>query len=87
MIFWASPHVRPMGHTRGEPGGIELTPIGVKLNGSLRVRREVIQLVGVWKEAVNKPLAAVNLISFGPPHVLRARIGRGARVVGLMKSR
>ena len=32
-----SPHVRPMGRTRGEPNEIELTPIGVKLNGSRRV--------------------------------------------------
>ena len=32
-----SPHVRPMGSTCGEPTEIELTPIGVKLDGSRRV--------------------------------------------------
>ena len=29
-----APHVRPMGRSCGEPNEIELTPIGVKLNGS-----------------------------------------------------
>ena len=37
LISLGSPHVRPMGRTCGEPNEIELTPIGVKLNGSRRV--------------------------------------------------
>ena len=37
MISLGAPHVRPMGHTCGEPNEIELTPIGVELNGSRRV--------------------------------------------------
>ena len=34
MISCGSPHVRPMGRTCGEPDEIELTAMGVKLNGS-----------------------------------------------------
>ena len=34
LISAGSPHVRPMGCTRGGPDEIELTAIGVKLNGS-----------------------------------------------------
>ena len=34
MISSGSPHVRPMGRTCGEPDEIELTAMGVKLNGS-----------------------------------------------------
>ena len=34
LISSGSPHVRPMGRTCGEPDEIELTPMGVKLNGS-----------------------------------------------------
>jgi len=39
LISSGSPHVRctPMGRTCGEPDEIELTPMGVKLNGSGRV--------------------------------------------------
>ena len=36
LISVGSPHVRPMGRTCGEPTEIELTPIGVELNGSGR---------------------------------------------------
>ena len=36
LISLGSPHVRPMGRTCGKPNEIELTPIGVKLNGSRR---------------------------------------------------
>ena len=39
MISSSSPHVRPMGRTCGEPDEIELTAMGVKLNG-LRCRDE-----------------------------------------------
>ena len=34
MILLGSPHVRPMAHTRRRAGGIDLTPLGVELNGS-----------------------------------------------------
>ena len=34
LISSGSPHVRPMGRTCGEPDEIELTAMGVKLNGS-----------------------------------------------------
>ena len=33
LISYGSPHVRPMGRTCGEPDEIELTAMGVKLNG------------------------------------------------------
>ena len=38
LISSGSPHVRPMGRTRGGPDEIGLTPMGVELNGSGRVR-------------------------------------------------
>ena len=37
LISSGSPHVHPMGRTCGEPDEIELTAMGVKLNGSRRV--------------------------------------------------
>ena len=37
FISLGSPHVRLMGRACGEPTGIELTPIGVDLNGSYQV--------------------------------------------------
>ena len=40
LISSGSPHVRPMGRTCGEPDEIELTAMGVKLNGS-RCRHRV----------------------------------------------
>ena len=42
LISSGSPHVRPMGRTCGEPDEIELTAMGVKLNGPrCRARRAV----------------------------------------------
>ena len=38
LISLGSPHVRPMGRTCGEPIEIELTAIGVELNGCPRNR-------------------------------------------------
>ena len=38
LVSSGSPHVHPMGRTYGEPTEIGLTAMGVKLNGSLRVR-------------------------------------------------
>ena len=37
LMLSGSPHVRQMGRACGEPDEIELTAIGVKLNGSRRV--------------------------------------------------
>ena len=39
LISSGSPHVRPMGRTCGEPDEIELTAMGVELNGSRQVQR------------------------------------------------
>ena len=41
MISSGSPHVRPMGHTCGEPDEIGLTAMGVELNGSGRAPVEL----------------------------------------------
>ena len=48
LISLGSPHVRPMGRTRGEPNEIELTPIGVRLNGSGHVHLAVGSMSVCW---------------------------------------
>ena len=57
MISSGSPHVRPMGRTCGEPDEIELTPMGVRLNGSGRVHADN----GVVAEAVDLVVALARL--------------------------
>ena len=62
LISSGSPHVRctPVGRTCGEPDEIESTAMGVKLNGSRRVRDHVSPVAPLDRKVVLRPRGACS---------------------------